>query len=62
MILAGNDDPIIPTINARVMARLIPQASLHIVNGGHLLLLTEREQVAPLIYQFLRKEDVHGRQ
>lgn len=56
LILAGNDDPIVPPVNARVMARLIPHARLHIVNGGHLLLLTEREQVAPLVYQFLREE------
>lgn len=26
------------------------------VNGGHLLLLTEREYVAPLVYQFLREK------
>lgn len=56
LILAGNDDPIVPPLNARVMARLIPHARLHIVNGGHLLLLTEREQVAALVYQFLREE------
>ena len=56
LILAGDDDPIVPSINARIMARLIPHARLHIVNGGHLLLLTEREQVASLIYQFLRDE------
>lgn len=56
LILAGNDDPIVPPVNARVMARLIPRARLHIVSGGHLLLLTEREQVAPLVYQFLREE------
>ncbi len=55
LILAGNDDPIVPSINARVIARLIPRARLHIVDGGHLLLLTEREQVAPLVYQFLRE-------
>jgi len=55
LILAGNDDPIVPAVNARVMARLIPHARLHIVNGGHLLLLTEREQVAPLVYRFLRE-------
>jgi poly(3-hydroxyalkanoate) depolymerase len=54
LILAGDDDPIVPPINARVMARLIPHARLSIVNGGHLLLLTEKEQVAPLVYQFLR--------
>jgi poly(3-hydroxyoctanoate) depolymerase len=56
LILAGNDDPIVPPINARILAHLIPRARLHILNGGHLLLLTEREQVAPLIYQFLREE------
>src|SRR5215467_8044052 len=51
LILAGDDDPIVPAVNARVMARLIPHARLHILNGGHLLLLTEREQVAPLVYR-----------
>jgi poly(3-hydroxyalkanoate) depolymerase len=56
LILAGHDDPIVPPINARVMARLIPHARLHILNGGHLLLLAEREQVAPLVYRFLREE------
>lgn len=56
LILAGNDDPIVPPVNARVMARLIPHVRLHIVNGGHLLLLTEREQVAPIVYRFLREE------
>lgn len=56
LILAGNDDPIVPPVNARVMAHLIPHAKLHVVNGGHLFLLTERERVAPLVYQFLREE------
>ncbi len=56
LILAGNDDPIVPPVNARIMVRLIPHARLHIVNGGHLMLLTERGQVAPLVYQFLREE------
>ena len=53
LVLAGNDDPIVPPINARILAHLIPHARLYIVNGGHLMLLTEREQVAPLVYQFL---------
>jgi pimeloyl-ACP methyl ester carboxylesterase len=56
LIVAGDDDPIVPPVNARVMACLIPHARLHAINGGHLLLLTEREQVAPLVYQFLREE------
>lgn len=56
MILAGNDDPIVPPINGRILAHLIPRSRLHIINGGHLFLLTERDQVAPLIYKFLREE------
>ena len=56
LILAGNDDPIVPPVNARIMAHLIPRARLQIVNEGHLLLLTGREQVAPLVHQFLREE------
>ncbi len=55
LILAGDDDPIVPPVNARIMARLIPRARLHIVSGGHLLLLTERVQAASLVYQFLRE-------
>jgi poly(3-hydroxyalkanoate) depolymerase len=59
LILAGDDDPIVPPVNATVMARLIPHAKLSLLNGGHLLLLTEKEQVVPLVYQFLR-EDVNS--
>ena len=55
LILAGKDDPIVPPVNAKIMARLIPNATLHIVNGGHLVLLTEKEQMALLVHQFLRK-------
>ena len=32
LILAGTDDPIIPLINARVMARLMPNARLEILD------------------------------
>jgi poly(3-hydroxyoctanoate) depolymerase len=54
LILAGKDDVIVPPINARIMARLIPHATLHIFNGGHLFLLTEKEQVVSLVHTFLR--------
>jgi len=36
LILAGNDDPIIPLINARMMHLLIKDSRLHIYPGGHL--------------------------
>ena len=40
LILAGSDDPIVPLINARVMARLMPNARLEILDEGHLFLVT----------------------
>jgi poly(3-hydroxyalkanoate) depolymerase len=56
LILAGKDDVIVPPINARILARLIPHATLHIFNGGHLFLLTEKEQVASLVHAFLSND------
>jgi poly(3-hydroxyalkanoate) depolymerase len=53
LVLAGSDDPLVPVINARILASLIPRAQLHIVNCGHLFLLTRAQEVAPVIKQFL---------
>ncbi len=58
LILAGKDDAIVPPINARIMARLIPNATFRIFKGGHLFALTEKEQVASLVHAFLRKGDI----
>lgn len=57
LIVAGDDDPIIPAINARIMARFIPQASLHLYAGGHLTMITEAPQVAPVVERFLDEDD-----
>jgi len=53
LIVAGDDDPIIPLANARLMNRLIPNSRLHIYHGGHLGLVTEAEQLAPVVDGFL---------
>jgi poly(3-hydroxyalkanoate) depolymerase len=53
LIVAGNDDPIIPLANARLMHRLIPDSTLHVFDGGHLGLVTEATELAPVISQFL---------
>jgi poly(3-hydroxyalkanoate) depolymerase len=58
LVLAGKDDAIVPPINARILARLIPNATYRIFKGGHLFALTEKEQVASLVYAFLRKGDI----
>jgi poly(3-hydroxyalkanoate) depolymerase len=55
LIVAGDDDPIIPVVNAKIMARGIPKARLHLYHGGHLALLTEATELAPVIDEFLRE-------
>ena len=53
LILAGTDDPIIPIINARMMARLMPNARLEILDDGHLFLVTRPAESAAIIEKFL---------
>jgi len=56
LIVAGDDDPIIPVVNAKIMARGIPRARLHLYKGGHLALLTDAKELAPVIDAFLLEE------
>ena len=53
LLVMGDDDPIIPAVNARIMARLIPHARLHLYSGGHIALITEADILAPVIERFL---------
>jgi len=53
LILAGDDDPIIPLVNARLMAALLPAARLHVYPDGHLGLLTRAAELGPLVSDFL---------
>jgi pimeloyl-ACP methyl ester carboxylesterase len=53
LILAGDDDPIVPLANARLMHRLIRDSRLHVYGGGHLGLLTEAAGLAPVVDGFL---------
>ncbi|WP_426565945.1 poly(3-hydroxyalkanoate) depolymerase [Angustibacter sp. McL0619] len=54
LILAGNDDPIIPLVNAHIMRRLLPHATVHVFADGHLGLVTSADELGPLVSQFLR--------
>jgi poly(3-hydroxyalkanoate) depolymerase len=56
LILAGDDDPIVPLANAKLMQRLIPDARLHVFHDGHLGLLTQAHELAPRVAQFLAEE------
>ena len=55
LILAGDDDPLVPLINARIMHHLIRHSRLHIFHDGHLGLATQGAELAGIIDQFLRE-------
>ncbi|MBV9854530.1 MAG: poly(3-hydroxyalkanoate) depolymerase [Streptosporangiaceae bacterium] len=53
LILSGDDDPIIPLANPRLMRALIHRSELHVYHGGHLGLVTEAAELAPVVDRFL---------
>ena len=53
LIVSGDDDPIIPLANARLMKLLIPKARLHVYHGSHLGLVSEAAELAPVVDAFL---------
>jgi poly(3-hydroxyalkanoate) depolymerase len=54
LVIAGDDDPIVPLINGRILHRLIPQARLHVVpGGGHLFILEAPADIARVVTDFL---------
>ena len=54
LVVSGEDDPAVPLRNGRLLAGRLPDARLHVVpGGGHLFLLDEPENAAPVIRAFL---------
>jgi len=53
LVMHGNDDPIVPLVNAKLLATLIRDARLHVVDDGHLFLVTRAAEVAPVVRGFL---------
>lgn len=53
LLLYGNDDPIIPVTNGRIMNMLLRRAELQIFTGGHLDLLVCPAEFAQRIDRFL---------
>ena len=54
LVLAGDDDPLVPAVNGRALAALIPKGRSHIVKGaGHLFLFEEPERAADIVNGFL---------
>ena len=56
LILMGSDDPLVPPINGRILALLIPNAQLRMIDDGHLFMVTRPAETAAIIEEFLAGE------
>jgi len=57
LVLMGEDDRIVPVINGRILAGLIPHARLETVAGGHLFLVSRPAASVALLRDFLAEPD-----
>jgi pimeloyl-ACP methyl ester carboxylesterase len=54
LVICGDDDPLVPVANGKMLAERIPRAELEVVErAGHLLLWDDAERVAPRIVSFV---------
>jgi poly(3-hydroxyalkanoate) depolymerase len=53
LVIGGDDDHLVPVINAKILHKLIPRSQLHIFHGGHLGLVLQAKELAPVIDTFL---------
>ncbi|WP_370894860.1 alpha/beta fold hydrolase [Janibacter sp. GXQ6167] len=62
LVLGGEEDPMAPVANSRLIASVIPGAELRVFDqGGHLFLFDMAEQAAPPIKDFLERVDASTR-
>ncbi len=56
LVLGGQHDPLVPPCNADLLTALLPHGRKYIVaRGGHLCLLEQAAQLAPMVRQFLER-------
>jgi poly(3-hydroxyalkanoate) depolymerase len=58
LVMHGSDDPIVPLVNAKILTWLIRKARLHIIDDGHLFLVTRALDCAGVVRKFLSEETV----
>ena len=61
LVMMGQDDAIVPLINGRILARLIPNARLEVFEGGgHLFLLTHADESVTMLRDFLDEPETQA--
>jgi poly(3-hydroxyalkanoate) depolymerase len=62
LIMMGDDDQIVPLINGQFLHTLLPNSQLEVFEGGgHLFLLSHKEQTLQSIHAFLDTEEAPDR-
>jgi poly(3-hydroxyalkanoate) depolymerase len=59
LVLMGRDDPLVPPINGHILAGLIPNAELRMIEDGHLFMVTRPAETAAVIEAFLADASRH---
>ena len=54
LILSGENDPIVPVINARILRGLIRHARLEVFPGGHLEIVNSARDLGQRVSRFIR--------
>lgn len=61
LVMGGDDDPIVPLVNSRLLYWLIPKSYLHVMRGGgHLFLLMRANESAAVIKRFINERRYDG--
>lgn len=56
LVLMGEDDPLVPPVNGRILVNRLPNATLEMVPCGHMFVLTQAETVANRVEAFIHDE------
>lgn len=54
LLISGDNDPIVPVVNAQIMTALLPRSTLHVFSGDHLGIVTAATELGQRTGQFLR--------
>ena len=55
LVLSGRDDPIVRPVNGWILATLIPNSTYHVLDDGHLFVVSQPDTVARMVESFLRR-------
>jgi pimeloyl-ACP methyl ester carboxylesterase len=63
LVLAGDDDPLVPVVNAMMLTHMLPNGRLRVIHDeGHLMAMDPNSLIHPAIREFLTAESLGAAQ